>query len=64
MRNTSCGVKTSSTSVLSTMAVWRSLPNGFSTTTRRQPPDFALSAIPVRASWLSTSGNAAGGMEK
>ena len=64
MRKTSCGVKTSSTSWLSAIAVCRSLPNGFSTTTRRQPPDLALSAIPVRASWLSTSGNAAGGMEK
>ena len=64
MRNTSCGVNTSSTSWFSAIAVCRSLPNGFSTTTRRQPPDLALSAIPVRLSWLSTSGNAAGGMEK
>ncbi len=64
MRNTSSRVNTSSTSSLSALAEGRSLPNGFSTTTRRQPPDLALSAMPVRASCLSTVGNAGGGMEK
>lgn len=64
MRNTSSRVKTSSTRSLSDFADGRSEPNGFSTTTRRQPPDLALSAIPVRASCLSTTGKAAGGMEK
>jgi len=64
MRNTSWGVNTSSTRSLSALADARSCPNGFSTTTRRQPPDLSLSARPVRASCLSTVGKAAGGMEK
>jgi hypothetical protein len=64
MRNTSCGVNTSSTRSLSSREDSRSLPNGFSTTTRRQPPDLPLSAIPVRCSCLSTTGNADGGMDR
>jgi hypothetical protein len=57
-------VKTSSTRSLSSLDDGRSWPNGFSTTTRRQPPDSPLSAIPVRSICLSTSGNAAGGMDR
>ena len=64
MRNTSGGVNTSSTSSLSPRAEARSCPNGFSTTTRRQPPDFSLLAMPVRAICLSTTGNADGGMDR
>jgi hypothetical protein len=56
--------KTLSTRLLSSLAEARSCPNGFSTTTRRQPPDWALSAIPVRSICLSTSGKAAGGMDR
>ena len=64
MRNTSCGVNTLSTSALSSRDEARSSPNGFSTTTRRQPPARSLSAMPVRASCLSTVGNAVGGIDR
>jgi hypothetical protein len=64
MRNTSSGVNTSSTSAFSSRLLGRSCPNGFSTTTRRQPPDASLSHIFVRSIWRSTTGNIAGGIDR
>ena len=64
MRKTSWAVKTSSTRSLSSFDDGRSWPNGFSTTTRRQPPDSRLSDMPVRCICLSTVGNAAGGIDR
>ena len=57
-------MKTESTIALSSVALARSWPNGFSTTTRRQPPLRALLAIPVRSICLSTTGNMLGGMDR
>ena len=56
MRKTSSAVKTLSTRAFSSRADFRSCPNGFSTTTRRQPPDCSFDAIPVRSICLSTVG--------
>ena len=63
MRKTSSALNTESTSSLSSRLDGRSSPNGFSTTTRRQPSG-VLSAMPVRCICLSTVGNIAGGIDR
>ena len=63
MRKTESSGKTSLTIPFSSMAERRSCPNGFSMTTRRHwSPSCADS--PERASCLSTTGNAPGGMDR
>ncbi len=63
MRKTeSCG-NTDSTTSLSSRALFRSWPNGFSTTTRRQASS-AESDSPLRASCLTTTGNELGGTDR
>lgn len=63
MRNTDSSGKTSLTIALSSSALFRSWPNGFSMTTRRQVFSSAL-ASPERASCLVTTGNAPGGIDR
>ncbi len=63
MRNTESGGKTDSTTALSSRAVLRSLPKGFSMTTRRQWPSF-WSARPERRSCSVTSGKDFGGIDR
>ncbi len=63
MRKTSSALKTESTRPLSSRLEGRSVPNGFSTTTRRQRSE-VLSAIPVRCICLRTTGNMLGGMDR
>ncbi len=64
MRNTESSGKTSLTIALSSLAVFRSWPNGFSITTRRQPVCTSAPASPARLSCLSTTGKALGGMDR
>ena len=63
MRNTESGGKTDSTTSFSSRAVFRSLPNGFSMTTRRHWPS-RCSARPERFSCSVTSGNDFGGIDR
>ena len=63
MRNTDSGGKTPSSVALSSRALARSWPNGFSITTRRQPcpPE---SDRPLRLSCCTTLGNWPGGIDR
>ena len=63
MRNTESSGKTSLTMPLSSIADFRSCPNGFSMTTRRHWWPFCADS-PERASCLHTTGNALGGIER
>ncbi len=63
MRNTLSAGKTLSTTSLSSRAVVRSEPNGFSMTTRRHEPG-ACSARPERRSCSVTTGNDFGGIDR
>lgn len=63
MRNTDSSGKTSLTIPLSSLALLRSWPNGFSMTTRRQVSSSAF-ASPDLASCLVTTGNAPGGIDR
>ena len=63
MRNTDCGGNTSWIVALSSCAVSRFEPKGFSTTTRRQLPGTGW-ARPCSFSWPITSGKNLGGIER
>lgn len=63
MRNTSSGWNTEDTTSFSSRADFRSCPNGFSMTTRRQASS-TDSDRPERASCLQTTGNALGGTDR
>ncbi len=63
MRNTDSSGKTLLTTVLSSSALSRSWPNGFSMTTRLQDPSVCL-ASPDFDSCSHTSGNAFGGIDR
>ena len=63
MRKTDSGGKTELTTSLSSRALFRSWPNGFSMTTRRHSSGEWLDS-PDRLSWLQTTGKAPGGIEK
>ncbi len=63
MRNTDSSGKTSLTVLFSSLADFRSWPNGFSMTTRRHWSG-AVWARPARLSWLTTVGNAPGGIDR
>ena len=63
MRNTASGGKTSSRMSFSSRALARSWPNGFSMTTRRQPPAEG-SDRPLRLSCCTTVGNWPGGIDR
>ena len=64
MRKTASGGKTPSTMSLSSRAVVRSWPNGFSMTTRRHGVGLGLGAGPERSSCSLTSGNDFGGIDR
>ena len=63
MRNTDSGGNTSWMVAFSAWALFRSEPNGFSTTTRRQLSRPG-SASPCSLSWPITSGKNFGGMDR
>jgi len=63
MRNTDSSGKTSLTISLSSRALFRSCPNGFSITTRRHSCGWGWDS-PARESCLHTTGNALGGMDR
>ncbi len=63
MRNTDSGGKTSETVAFSCCAVRRSLPNGFSTTTRRHE-SVGASARPCSLSCPMTSSKKRGGIDR
>ena len=64
MRNTDSGGNTSETIAFSSCALFRSWPNGFSTTTRRQRACGWFSARPCSLSWPITSGKNRGGIDR
>lgn len=68
MRNTDSGSNTSETTSLSSRAVSRLCPNGFSTTTRRHgfsaPSPSSVRDRPERESWRHTTGKALGGTDR
>ncbi len=63
MRNTESGGNTLATTSFSSRAVCRSLPKGFSMTTRRHCPS-CCSVRPERLSCETTSGNDFGGIDR
>ncbi len=63
MRKTCSGAKTSCTTLFSSSADFRSWPNGFSMTARRQEPGFC-SARPCFFSCLMTTGKDFGGTDR
>ena len=66
MRNTASEGKTRSITALSSCALARSWPKGFSMTTRRHGPSagWDRSARPWSARWRETASNQSGGMER
>ena len=63
MRNTESAGKTFSTMALSSRADFRSWPNGFSMTTRRHDPAWAVARLERSSCW-QTVANADGGMDR
>ena len=63
MRNTASSGNTSLTTALSSRALCRSWPKGFSMTTRRHDPSAEV-ASPERASCWHTEGKALGGTDR
>ena len=64
MRNTESGGKTDATTSFSSRAVFRSLPNGFSMTTRRHWSSLLLGEAGAACSCSVTSGNDFGGIDR
>jgi len=63
MRKTESGGNTEPTTSLSSRAVARSLPKGFSMTTRRHCPSFGV-ASPASRSWSTTCWKDFGGIDR